>query len=109
MKELKRSNIFIVASIFEGFGLAPIEAAFLDKIIIASDTYIHREILGNYPLYFIRDNLDDLTNKISYVLNGEFQIDKEALNQIKERYSVESAANRLEEHLKSIMKRRELY
>ncbi len=64
MRELKQSQLYIDASIFEGFGMTPVEAAFLDKIIIASDTYIHREILGNYPLYFIRDNLDDLIKKI---------------------------------------------
>ena len=96
MKKLKQSNLFIVASIFEGFGMAPIEAAFLDKIIIASNTYIHREVLGNYPLYFIKDNLDDLVEKIKYVLDSKFQVDKKALNQIKNKYIIESAKNRLE-------------
>jgi len=102
MKELKKSHLYIDASIFEGFGLTPVEAAFLDKIIIASDTYIHKEILGNYPLYFIRDNLDDLTKKIKQTLDGEFQIDKKALEQIKKKYSIESAAYRLEKFLISI-------
>lgn len=102
MRELKKSRLYIDASIFEGFGLTPVEAAFLEKITIASDTYIHKEVLGNYPLYFIRDDLDDLMKKINQALNGEFQLDREAIDQIKKKYSLESAKDRLEKLLKSI-------
>ena len=103
MKELKKSRLYIDASIFEGFGLTPVEAAFSEKITIASDTYIHKEVLGNYPLYFIRDNLDDLMKKINQALNGEFRLNREAIIQIKKKYSLESAKNRLEKYLKSII------
>ena len=102
MRELKQSRLYIDASIFEGFGLTPVEAAFSGKITIASDTYVHREVLGNYPLYFIKDDLDDLMKKIKQALNGEFQIDREAIDQIKKKYSLESAKDRLEKLLMSI-------
>jgi len=102
MRELKQSRLYIDASIFEGFGMTPIEAAFLEKITIASDTYVHREVLGNYPLYFIRDDLDDLIKKIKQALNGEFHLDREAIDQIKKMYTLESAKDRLEKLLKSI-------
>lgn len=102
MRELKKSRLYIDASIFEGFGLTPVEAAFLEKITIASDTYVHKEVLGNYPLYFIKDDLDDLMKKINQALNGEFQLDREAIDQIKKKYSLESAKDRLEKILKSI-------
>jgi len=103
MKELKKSRLYIDTSIFEGFGMTPIEAAFLEKITIASDTYIHREILGNYPLYFIKDDLNDLMKKINQALNGDFQLDKKAVEQIKKIYSIESANDRLEKLLKTII------
>lgn len=99
MRELKKSRFYVDASIFEGFGLTPVEAAFSGKITIASDIYTHKEVLGNYPLYFIRDNLDDLIEKINQVLNNKFHLDKEAVEQIKSKYSLESAKNRLENHL----------
>ena len=102
MRELKQSRIYVDASIFEGFGMTPIEAAFLGRITIASDTYIHKEVLGNYPLYFKRDNLEDLIEKINQALNGEFQLDRQAINQIKKKYSLESAKDRLEKYLLSI-------
>ncbi|KKN29821.1 hypothetical protein LCGC14_0840260 [marine sediment metagenome] len=102
MRELKKSRLYIDASIFEGFGLTPVEAAFLEKITIASDTYVHKEVLGNYPLYFIRDDLDDLMKKITQALNSEFQLDREAIDLIKKKYSLESAKERLEKFLLSI-------
>lgn len=103
MRELKSSHLYIDASIFEGFGLTPVEAAFSEKITIASDTYVHKEVLGNYPLYFIRDDLNDLVKKINQALNGDFQLNREAIDQIKKKYSLESAKNRLEKRLKSIV------
>ena len=69
-RELSKSSIFGDCSIFEGFGMPPIEAAFLDRIVIASDTFIHREILGDYALYFKKDDVDDLIDKIQMVQNG---------------------------------------
>jgi len=106
MKELKKSRIYVDASMYEGFGLTPVEAVFSGKIVIASDTYIHREVLGNYPLYFIKDDLDDLMKKIKQALNGEFKLDKEAAEQIKKKYSVESGKNKLEKFLKSIINKK---
>jgi len=102
MKQLKRSRLYIDASIFEGFGMTPIEAAFLEKITIASDTYVHKEVLGKYPLYFIKNDLDDLVNKIKQALNGEHQLDWDAIDKIKKKYSLESAKDRLEKFLKSL-------
>ena len=102
MRELKKSRLYITASIFEGFGLTPVEAAFSEKITIASNILVHKEVLGNYPLYFNRDDLDDLMKKISQALNGDFQIDREAIDQIRKKYSLESAAERLEKLLISI-------
>lgn len=102
LRELKQANLYVDASIFEGFGMTPIEAAFLEKITIASDTYVHKEVLGNYPLYFIRDNLDDLITKINQALNGEFQLDRGLIEQIKKKYSLKSAKDRLEKLLMSI-------
>ena len=91
LKSLIQSKIYVDPSLFEGFGLTPVEAAFLEKITIASDTFVHKEVLGNYPLYFKKNDLDDLINKITYALNGEFQLNREAVDWIKIKYSLESS------------------
>jgi len=89
---LNQSNLYIDPSEFEGFGMTPIEAAFLDKISIASNTYVHREVLGDYALYFELNNVDDLANKMETALEGSFKLNNES---IKKRYSKEALKNRI--------------
>jgi len=72
--------------------MTPIEAAFLDKISIASNTYVHREVLGDYALYFELNNVDDLANKMETALEGSFKLNNES---IKKRYSKEALKNRI--------------
>ncbi|MHA1491976.1 MAG: glycosyltransferase [Promethearchaeota archaeon] len=102
-KKLNQARFYVDASIFEGFGMTPIEAAFLDKITIASDTYVHKEVLGEYPLYFKRDNVEDLVEKMKMVINGEFTLNKEAVRRIKKKYSVNATKNRLLDFIESII------
>ncbi len=44
MKLLNQASFYVDPSEFEGFGMTPVEAAFLGKITIVSNTYVHREI-----------------------------------------------------------------
>ena len=83
MKILNQSKFYVDPSLFEGFGMTPVEAAFLDKITVASDTYVHREVLGDYALYFERNNIDDLVNKMKIVIDGGFKLNNE---KIKKKY-----------------------
>ncbi len=103
MKELNKAAIFVDPSIFEGFGMPPVEAAFLNKITIVSDVYIHKEILRNYPLYFKANNVSDLVDKMNMVRNGEYSLNKVAAEWIKKEYSIETAKNRLLSYIESIL------
>ena len=89
---LNQSKLYVDSSEFEGFGMSPIEAAFLDKITIASNTYVHREVLGDYPLFFKLNNVDDLVNKMQTALEGNFKLNSTS---IKKKYSKEALKNRL--------------
>lgn len=102
MKILSEGKFFVDASIFEGFGSTPVEAAFLGKISIVSNTYVHREILGDYPLYFERNNVDDLVEKMKMVLNGEFTFNKKAAEHLKQKFSLEAAKKRLITYIESL-------
>ncbi len=101
-KEITKSKLFVDCSIFEGFDMPSVEAAFLDRIIITSDTFLHKEILGNYPCYFKRNNINDLIEKIQYVRNGEFDINISELIKIKQKYSIEAMKKRLEGHIEAL-------
>ncbi|MBN1213825.1 MAG: glycosyltransferase [Candidatus Lokiarchaeota archaeon] len=103
MKILSRSRFYVDPSKFEGFGLTPIEAIFLDKPVIVSDIPTHREILGDYPLYFKTNDQFDLIEKMNLVINDNFVPNKNALKEIKKFYSLNAATKRLIAHLESIL------
>ncbi|MFX1388583.1 MAG: glycosyltransferase [Promethearchaeota archaeon] len=103
LKAIIQSDFYVDPSIFEGFGLTPVEAAFLNKITIASDTVIHREILRDYPLYFKRDNVEDLIEKMKLVKENGYSLNNKANERIKKKYSVQTAKNLLLEYIQSII------
>lgn len=82
LNKLNESRVYVDASIFEGFGMTPVEAAFLNKISIVSNTYIHKEVLGDYPIYFKRNDINDLIEKLKIVINGDVTLNKESVEKI---------------------------
>ncbi|NVM34377.1 MAG: glycosyltransferase [Candidatus Lokiarchaeota archaeon] len=102
LKELNKTRFYVDASIFEGFGMTPLEAAFLNKITIASDTFVHKEILGDYPLYFKRDNLKDLVEKMKMVLNGDFILNEKTIKILRNKFSFERCRKNLLSHIESL-------
>lgn len=99
-KKLSKAAFYVVASEYEGFGMTPIEAAFLDKITIASDIYVHKEVLGDYPLYFKKNIIEDLVDKMKMVRNGDFYLNNV---EIKKKYSIQAFKKRLLEFIESII------
>ncbi|MHA1293750.1 MAG: glycosyltransferase [Promethearchaeota archaeon] len=101
--EILSADFYVDCSIFEGFGMPPVEAAYLGKIVIASDIFIHKEILGNFALYFKKDNVKDLIKKMQSVINEEFTLNKDELEKIRRKYSVQAAKNRLKKYIELII------
>jgi glycosyltransferase involved in cell wall biosynthesis len=103
LKELVQSDMYVDPSSFEGFGMTPVEAAFLDKITIASDTYVHKEVLKDYPLYFKTGKVKDLVDKLTIVRNGDFTPNRDSINEIKRKYNIINCTNILIDYLESIL------
>lgn len=63
---LKLADIFILPSLYEGYGLVLCEAMILNKLIICSDFEAGKEILNNgkYGKLFKNNDCDDLVEKI---------------------------------------------
>lgn len=96
---LNQTKFYVAPSIFEGFGMTPVEAAFLDKPVIASDIFVHRDVLGDYPIYFKRDNMNDLIEKMKIIMNKPYLKNNV---EMKKRYSIQALKKRLLEHIESI-------
>jgi len=48
----RNAECFIYPSLYEGFGIPPLEALYFDTPVLLSDIPAHREIYGNYAHYF---------------------------------------------------------
>lgn len=68
---MDNAEFFIYLSFYEGFGLPPIEAMYLGCPVIVSDIPAHREICGDAALYADPYSVEDIKNKITFMLNNE--------------------------------------
>lgn len=71
----KFADLFVFPSLFEGFGLPPLEAVTLGRPVILSDIPILREIFGEAGLYFNPYSEEGLAKAILKVISdSEFKI-----------------------------------
>jgi glycosyltransferase involved in cell wall biosynthesis len=78
---ISNASFVIVPSIYEGFGLVPLESLYLNTKPIISDIEVFEEIYKEFDVIFFKTNdYIDLANKINYS-NLEIKIDKKALDE----------------------------
>jgi glycosyltransferase involved in cell wall biosynthesis len=58
------AKCFIYPSMYEGFGIPPLEAIYCNTPVAVSDIDTHREILGNYVYYFPLEKFIDIDSII---------------------------------------------
>ncbi|MEA1980641.1 MAG: glycosyltransferase [candidate division Zixibacteria bacterium] len=67
--ELTKAAVLIAPTIFEGFGLSPIEAISCGTPIVLNDMPVFREIYGDAAIYHKQDDVNDLQQKLMMVLD----------------------------------------
>jgi len=75
---INNAEIFIYLSFYEGFGLPPLEAMCMGCPVIVSDIPAHREICEDAALYTDPYDIEDIKNKITFMLNND-QVKKELI------------------------------
>ena len=65
----KNAQVFVFPSIYEGFGVPPIEAMSMGIPVISSDAASLPEVLGDSAFYFENRNLEELKGQIVTVMN----------------------------------------
>lgn len=68
---LYSSDVVVLSSHYEGFGLAIVEGMAANKPVIASDVSGVREIVENYGLLFEQGNAKDLADKVKRLYKDE--------------------------------------
>jgi glycosyltransferase involved in cell wall biosynthesis len=60
----QNASLFVFPSLYEGFGLPPLEAMLRNVPVVSSNTSCLQEILGNAAWYFDPNNTEDMARKI---------------------------------------------
>lgn len=60
----KLAKVFVFPSLYEGFGIPPLESLACGTPVISSDSASMPEVLGNNAVYFINDNKNSLVDTL---------------------------------------------
>ena len=90
---LYNAKAFLFLSIYEGFGMPPLEALEINIPIILSDISVFREIFEDSVYYVNPYDIDDISDKMSLILLEEPHTDKNILA----KFSWELSAKKLVE------------
>lgn len=97
VKMYNKASIFIYASLFEGFGIPPLEAQSCGCPCIVSNLTSIPEICNNSVVYCDPFSIEDISNKIKYLINDEKkreELVEKGFENIK-KYSWDASANKL--------------
>ncbi len=93
--EYANASLFILPSLYEGFGIPPLEALNYNCPIILSDIPVFHEIFENAAFYFDPNNINDIIMAITGVLNGSYSFDNREKDRIISKYSWNKSAAKL--------------
>jgi glycosyltransferase involved in cell wall biosynthesis len=97
---------FVYPSLYEGFGLPPLEAQACGCPVVISDIPVFREIYGDSALYFNPLDSQDIANKIEEMINNKYLRDiliKRGFENSK-KYSWENSAKQFFSVLEKVIK-----
>lgn len=102
---LKASDVVVMSSHYEGFGLAAVEGMAAEKPVIASDVSGLSNVVGQAGLLFPAGNEKKLADLIIKLINNQMyttQIARNCYNRAKE-YDIEKMTDKLLELYKSVL------
>jgi glycosyltransferase involved in cell wall biosynthesis len=91
----KSSNLAILYSHYEGFGISALEAIACSIPLVISNTPGMREIVGSYNNVAVASSVDELADKI-LILSGEYLNFNKSNERLLDNYSIESYSQSLE-------------
>jgi len=65
------SLFFVFPSLYEGFGLPPLEAMAREKAVLSSNAGSLKEVLGESALFFNPESLSEFINKLEEMINNK--------------------------------------
>jgi len=93
------AKAFIFPSLYEGFGLPPLEAMAIGTPVLASDIPVLKEICGNAAYFFNPYDVEDMAKAICKVLTDE-SLRRSLIERGKERVKFFDFENAIAQHIK---------
>lgn len=101
---LKNYDAYIIASNYEGFGIAPLEAAAVGLPLLVSDIDVFIEVTKGYATYFSPHDEKEIARKINVLMEeyeSAYQQAKAFKSIVYKNYSKEIYLNQLQKYYKS--------
>jgi glycosyltransferase involved in cell wall biosynthesis len=95
----KNAMCFVFPSLYEGFGLPPVEALAVGTPVISSDAASMPEVLRNQAVYFKNDNLEELKGMLLHLEENISSMPRELDEYQKENYSFKISARKVLEFI----------
>ena len=74
-EKLSKAKFLIQPSLYEGFGLPPLQALYSNTNVILSDIEVFKEIYEGFPVTFFKSEcVEDLTEKMIQMWNNPYEI-----------------------------------
>lgn len=94
MNHLAEASLLVQPSLYEGFGLPPLEAMVSGTSALISDIPVFREIYGDYPvMFFSPGNANDLKDKIMEILYNKEPKAVDLPKELLHKYTFEKTAS----------------
>jgi glycosyltransferase involved in cell wall biosynthesis len=91
---ISNASLLIQPSLYEGFGLPPLEAMILGTKALISDIQVFKEIYSEFPVtYFKVNDYSDLKSKIMELIHEKSPIYVSLSNYLMEKYSFQKTAS----------------
>lgn len=103
IKTIKQSTLIVSPSVFEGWGITPIEALYCGIPVLLSDLPVFKEVYGDNVIYHERNNPEDMKEKLETIISDEVLQNKivEDCQPIIRDFTPEKFANRWDEAIKN--------
>ena len=106
LRKLNEADIFILTSRWEGLPMALLEAMYMGKLCIVSDTIGNNDVIKNNVNGFICDSIEDYINAINVSKEKKKELIEHAIDDVKKEYNTITMARKYSEiYDKYILKR----
>jgi glycosyltransferase involved in cell wall biosynthesis len=90
---LSAASLLVQPSLYEGFGLPPLEAMILGTSALVSDIPVLKEIYDGFPVTFFKaGNIEDLKEKMLFFLSKQKTLSISLPKHLKEKYTFQKTA-----------------